>query len=1131
MAAMDGQQVYVPSEGELAWLPGTVVSVEGDQFTVKFDSASLDNATLEDAQAPNEEDCLTISSDAPGLESFESLPLQNTNLPDDGCPDMCNLNYLHEPAILYNLRTRFLAVKPYTYTGDICIAVNPYQWLDLYSADLRTAFIERPREELPPHAYAVSATAYNSLRSERGDQSILVSGESGAGKTETVKILMNHLASAGGNHHSEVIQRVLDSNPLLESFGNAKTVRNDNSSRFGKFTQLQFDMGGALTELVGSRCEHYLLEKTRVVALSPGERTYHVFYQLVRAPGDARAAFEMSGASIDTFSYMRDGDLETAEIEGQQDSEKFHTTAATLGLIGVDEPVIASLRCVLSAVMWMGQIDLDDAGDEKSEVSNMVALETVARLLKTTPEAVSAGLTTRTMRTRSETIQVQLRADQAIDGRDGFAKEIYARVFNWLVSCINKSTTNTQPDQKLGLISLLDIFGFESFKVNRFEQLCINWANERLQQKFTQDVFKTVQTEYTEEGIKWDHIAFADNADMLDVVEGNLGIISILNEECIRPRGDDEGFTGKLTSAFQTHKRFKKARMSRTEFTLHHYAGSVTYTTVGFVDKNKDQLSEDLSAAMLVSEDPLVQKLFEPVKETSEGASKSRRRGSSLMAETVTSKFRRQLLQLMTAISSTEVQYVRCIKPNRVKSPQKMNNLMVVEQLRCAGVIEAIRISRAGYPNRLPHGDFVSRFEMLCPGLSLASNDATPEKCVAVLKQLMPEASLGEYQLGLTKIYFKAGYLETLEEMRSAAVQERVLVIQKRARAWQAQRKFLIVKACLVLMQTHARRFNDQLRFRRTKRDVVLIQGQARKMAAARRVTNLRRLRMATKLQSLHRRLQQQRRFRKLRAAVVRVQTCLRMLMARHAFKIALAQAKEDAKLENQVKALQEQMRAQQEAHQKEMERAMQAAKAGAAAAPGADGGVVSPKSPRLLAAAATEADRMKESELMNRSREMIEHFRKETMRLRNENQKLKEEVSKLKNDKYVMANSSAGAGASFNALSNELQKRIKVNRDLTEQNKHLHKLLKQRSDELEIHEALKINQMESIVKQQEIMNRMLDTAKKNGASPTLILELEMLSSPDFSELSSLDMLDTHSNSRGHQRSGLLETARNLKFW
>jgi len=1126
---MEGTKVFIPWKGEIAWVPATVTDVQDDKFTVQPEQIEGQN---EDAEGPPAGEALEVTLKDEGLEEFDALPLQNMDQPDDGCPDMCHLNYLHEPAILYNLRRRFNAVKPYTYTGEICIAVNPYQWIDIYTEELQNAYMERHRDELDPHAFGVSATAYNQLRANAKDQSILVSGESGAGKTETVKILMNHLAAVGGNNDDGVIKRVINSNPLLESFGNAKTVRNDNSSRFGKFTQLQFDTGAPVTELMGSRCEHYLLEKTRVIALSPGERSYHIFYQLIRSADTCKIEWgtELAGKSVEDFYYTAQGDLGTDVIEGTSDHDKFNITTDTLKLIGVDDADIMSLYKALSAILFLGLSKFTPSADgESSSVADPELIEQVSRLLEVAPDQLTLGLTTRTMRTRGEAIAVQLDPGKAVDARDALAKALYAKLFDWLVGAINASTSRKRDVAKEGIISLLDIFGFECFATNRFEQLCINFANEKLQQKFTQDVFKTVQIEYEEEGINWDHIEFPDNADMLELVEGKKGLIAVLNEECIRPGGDDEGFTSKLSKAHGDNKRFVKARMSKVEFTLKHYAGPVTYTTVGFVDKNKDALSDDLVDLVKASDSVLLQGLFMPkdVPETPKKASGPGKRRTN--TETVTSKFKAQLGQLMTSIGATEVQYVRCIKPNRIKSCTAMNNLMVVEQLRCAGVIEAIRISRAGYPNRMLHGEFVGVYSMLAPSFD-ASAPSEQEKCVSLLAVLLPGRET-EYQMGHTKVYFKTGLLELLEEQRGVALSSQAIRIQKLVRGYQQLRRFRIAKRCVLKLQALIRSTNAQRVFNKALADIIKAQNHMRKVAAKRRCEALRRNRACARIQAQQRRRVTQRIFQRKLSSAVRIQTRARTRMARMAYVVALAEFKENSKLENQLKMLQEQMAQQARAHQEEMERL--------AASAATEVVVEKQIVVETTRSSMTDADREKERELMDKSRDMIEYLRKEVTKLRSDNGRLKEQVSVLKSDK--------NSAQQFNAthkdmnstnLSTQLQKYIKDNRVLKEANRNtekalakLEKQLKQKNEEIEYMQAIKRNQTESMIKQQQLMFSMVETARKMGASPELIAELQAQSSPDFG--AALDEMDeeverTRQAKRGSVMGNLSNFARGL---
>ena len=734
------------------------------------------------------------------------LPLQDAGLAmSKGAADMATLSSLNEPSILFNLRTRFYAGIPYTYTADIVIAVNPYQWLHhLYTEDIRKEYLifgHRGTDGLPPHVYSTSAQAFHGMKDFCRNQAILVSGESGAGKTETVKILMGHLAFIASSDDETVIRRVLESNPLLESFGNAKTVRNDNSSRFGKYIELQFSGHHRTAEqcddntrnrsfqkqpqeeaafLVGSCSRHYLLEKSRVVSQSAGERNFHVFYQLLAAPALVSEPVALRASNGDilgplAFAFTAGGGEESiaTKIEGLTDAARFETTLRALDLIGVTSSDRRLMWEMLAGIFHLGQlafVPLSDGGpDEGAELVSdsdagtiLPSLAAASRLLgcykvvadraplEQSKAALATALLERTMSTAGETYKIKQRPVQAGEGRSALAKELYSRLFDWLVQRINDSTTvkdgiagsgegRTAERSIVRTVGLLDIFGFESFKTNRFEQLCINYANEKLQQKFTQDVFKSVQAEYEEEGIAWEHISFSENQLVLDLIESRMGVVSILNEECVRPRGSDSAFCSKLITTHRSHPHFVASKFNTSnavEFGVRHYAGVVTYTVKEFLEKNRDTIPKDLATLMANSGNPMVSKLFQEEKEQSDaeaadrygGKRKASRRGSALTAATVATKFKRQLASLMEAVGQTQVQYVRCVKPNSSKSQHGFDLPMVTEQLRCAGVLEAIRISRAAYPNRLLHAEVLSRFGRLAAPGSHLGTTAAPSK-------------------------------------------------------------------------------------------------------------------------------------------------------------------------------------------------------------------------------------------------------------------------------------------------------------------------------------------------------------------------------------------------------------------
>jgi myosin V len=637
--------------------------------------------------------------------------------------------------------------NPYTRTGDIVIACNPFQWFnDLYTEKKRVYYSNRlvwedhgekdAREGMEPHVYEVSALSYKGLAFGGNDQSILVSGESGAGKTETVKICMNHMASVqqgpskgGSNELDPVVQRVVDSNPLLESFGNASTRRNDNSSRFGKYLQLQFDNSQAATmafgdkteskcKLAGSSCEVYLLEKNRVVGHDPEERTYHIFYQLLAAPDSEKAAIwsKLKGTNFDSFKYI--GNTKTTKIEGMTDAQHYECTVKTLKLINVAGDKLRAMFRAIAAVLQVGNLTFKDKGgdSDKSECNTMAELKDLSELMGVSTEDLVLSFTERTMKTKTETYKVPLNKENAKDACDAFAKEVYGKLFLWLVGEINAATCAEDNYKdgtmtKFGIIGLLDIFGFESFVVNRFEQLCINYANEKLQQKFTEDIFRSVQEEYESEGIELAEIWYDDNTDVLDLIESRTGLLALLNEECVRPKGNDQDFVQKALQQNKKSSCLIINKMDRMSFGIHHYAGKVMYDADGFVGRNQDTLPTDLGDLCKKSDNFVIANDVE-APSVSEGRKAPARQKSNLVAPTVWGKYKTQLMSLMSSLHKTNSRYIRCIKPNMKKVPVLLEHLPTVEQLRCAGVVAAVTLSRSAFRK------FIKAFHIL--GLFLA---------------------------------------------------------------------------------------------------------------------------------------------------------------------------------------------------------------------------------------------------------------------------------------------------------------------------------------------------------------------------------------------------------------------------
>jgi len=906
---MDGAKVYV-TDKDGQWVRGTVVAALGsNKFRVQ--------------QEPWEREAVEgeVEIDASKMEDG-NLPMQNKDMPENGFPDMTKLDHLHEAALLHNLRARFFANGcPYTYTADIVIAVNPYRWFDnLFTDERRQLYSVADRSHLDPHVYNTSAAAYFNLKARGMDQSILVSGESGAGKTETVKILMKHLAYIASSENQSHIDRIVKSNPLLEAFGNAQTVRNDNSSRFGKFIELQLD---DKAQLVGSKARTYLLEKSRIVGQDPGERSYHIFYQMLAADASARAAFGLGDASRtrDTMRYTSGGKSKTDKIEGKTDAQCFAHTIEALALVGVVDEILAELWRALAGVLLVGQVEYEGTDTSKVTAGTAAEVEAAASLFSVDKSALDKALTKRTIKTRNEKVVTALDGTTALATRDALAKAVYGRIFDWLVAKICAATgasgTTTQ------FVGMLDIFGFESFAINRFEQLCINYANEKLQQRFTQDVFKAVQQEYAEEGIPWESIEYADNQPVLNLIEAKLGIVAMLNEEGKVAQGSDEKFVNKLGSVFGEDPNFSKPKVGKdkeVQFSIKHYAGSVLYTATGWLERNKDAVSDDVIQLLAESGNSILAECF---KEPEEQADLAPGAKSSQGKATVVTKFRNSLAELMQTVSSTEVQYVRCIKPNKNKSASEVNNAMVVDQLRCAGVIEAIKVCRAGFPARMPLKEFIQRFRILRPkGKSLPKDDLR-EACNIMVAEVLPPAGADgkkQFEIGKTRMYFKQGVLEKLEEKRSFHRQQAASMITRCVRGFQARQHFKNVRLIIIRVQAWWRMCRQFKAFMKTYEATIRIQATWRGVLARRVALAMLRERKATLIQATWRMHKNVVRFETKRKSAIKIQARARRNQCRKKYLAEQEARKEQAKLDNQVKALQAKLEAQEEAQKQAQE-------------------------------------------------------------------------------------------------------------------------------------------------------------------------------------------------------------------
>ncbi|CAN0909026.1 VIII-1 [Linum grandiflorum] len=749
----------------------------------------------------------------------ESLVPANPDILD-GVDDLMQLSYLNEPSVLYNLQYRYNQDMIYTKAGPVLIAINPFKKVPLYGNDFIEAYRNKSIEN--PHVYAIADTAIREMIRDEVNQSIIISGESGAGKTETAKIAMQYLAALGGG--SGIEYEILKTNPILEAFGNAKTLRNDNSSRFGKLIEINFSETGKIS---GARIQTFLLEKSRVVQCMEGERSYHIFYQLCAgAPSRLRDKIKLKSAN--DYKYLRQSNC--CSIDGVDDAHNFDIVTEALDIVHVSREDQESVFAILAAVLWLGNVSFTVIDNENHvEPLEDESLVIVAELIGCKLEDLKLALSTRKMKVRNDTIIQKLTLSQAMDARDALAKSVYSSLFDWLVEQINKSLAVGK--RRTGRsISILDIYGFESFDRNSFEQFCINYANERLQQHFNRHLFKLEQEEYILDGIDWTKVDFEDNQDCLNLFEKKpLGLLSLLDEESTFPNGTDLTFATKLKQHLQSNSCFRADRGKA--FAVCHYAGEVSYDTTGFLEKNRDLLHMDsiqllsscschlpqifASNMLAQSEKPVVGPLHKAG-------------GADSQKLSVATKFKGQLFQLMKRLESTTPHFIRCIKPNNIQSPRSYEQGLVLQQLRCCGVLEVVRISRSGFPTRMTHQKFARRYGFLL--LESAISQDPLGVSVAILHQfgILPEM----YQVGYTKLFFRTGQIGMLEDTRNRTLSG-ILRVQSCFRGHQARSYMRELRSGIAILQSfiRAEKIRKEYLIRRERhRAAIVIQRQAKSM-------------------------------------------------------------------------------------------------------------------------------------------------------------------------------------------------------------------------------------------------------------------------------------------------------------
>ncbi|KAL6464243.1 hypothetical protein MHYP_G00265600 [Metynnis hypsauchen] len=776
----DAKTAYFVAEPNEMYLKGTLKSKEGSKVTVE----TLCGKTI------------TVKED-------DIFPMNPPKF--DKIEDMAMMTHLNEPTVLYNLKERYAAWMIYTYSGLFCVTVNPYKWLPVYDPVVVVGYRGKKRVEAPPHIFSISDNAYQFMLTDRENQSILITGESGAGKTVNTKRVIQYFATiaVSGQKKAEMVSgkmqgsledQIIAANPLLEAYGNAKTVRNDNSSRFGKFIRIHFGSSG---KLASADVETYLLEKSRVTFQLSAERSYHIFYQLMT--GHKPELLEALLITTNPYDYplISQGEIVVKSIN---DVEEFIATDTAIDILGFTADEKINIYKLTGAVMHHGNMKFKQKQrEEQAEPDGTEVADKIAYLLGLNSADMLKALCYPRVKVGNEFVTKGQTVPQVNNAVMALCKSVYEKMFLWMVVRINEMLDTKQPRQFF--IGVLDIAGFEIFDFNSLEQLCINFTNEKLQQFFNHHMFVLEQEEYKKEGIEWEFIDFGmDLAACIELIEKPMGIFSILEEECMFPKATDTSFKNKLhdqhlgkSKAFEKPKPKGKAE---AHFSLVHYAGTVDYNIVGWLDKNKDPLNDSAVQLYQKSANKLLAFLYASHSSSDDAAGKTssagkkggKKKGGSF--QTVSALFRENLGKLMTNLRSTHPHFVRCLIPNESKTPGLMENFLVIHQLRCNGVLEGIRICRKGFPSRILYGDFKQRYKVLnasvIPEGQFIDNKKAAEKLLGSI-----DVDHTQYKFGHTKVFFKAGLLGTLEEMRDEKLANLVTMTQAVCRGHLMRREFV----------------------------------------------------------------------------------------------------------------------------------------------------------------------------------------------------------------------------------------------------------------------------------------------------------------------------------------------------
>ncbi|KJD99955.1 hypothetical protein I311_06450 [Cryptococcus gattii NT-10] len=854
------ESLDLPADGDSSSEVVMIVSHDSDPNTIetlKFPLSTLQSATTDPTSIQTTtlspgQDCLPVLRNPPALETAE---------------DLANLSNLNEPSVLHAMATRYMQHYPYTYSGIVLLSMNPFTPLNIYETAFVKLYAGQKKGEREPHVFAIAEEALDSMRrgdggggvdpTGAGDQTIIVSGErlpdSGAGKTVAAKYILRYFASAhydstqstivGEDGMSEVEKQILASNPIMEAFGNAKTTRNDNSSRFGKYIEACNVTFGVLT---------YLLERSRLTYQPASERNYHIFYQLLAgAPSKERKDLSLSMTPRD-FGYLAGGGPTSTSIPGVDDSKEFAITQSALSTVGISIERQWHVFRLLAALLHLGNIKISQIRTDAALADDDSALNIATDLLGIPLSDFKKWIIKKQLTTRNEKIVTSLGSTQALVVRDSVAKFLYNSLFHWLVAVVNDSLAGNNEDSRavkfIGVLDIVSNYGFEHFTKNSFEQFCINWANEKLQQEFYAHVFKLEQEEYVREQISWKFIEFADNQACIDIIEGKMGVLALLDEESRLPGGSDTSFATKLHQELVQpwqKKVFKRPRFQQGAFTITHYAHEVTYDVEGFVEKNRDSVPEEHLSLLQSSTNGFLCEVLAFALKSSEASSQQSFKTPLVVSKRVTprkhtlgSMFKNSLTSLMDTINNTNVHYIRCIKPNEAKKAWELDSHQVLSQLRACGVLETIRISCDGYPSRWEYAQFAERSGTK---MSILNN--------SFLESLR---SRRQYELATTiqKYIRRRLAYKHYKQLKSGAI-----VIQKWWRGILSRKELVELKKLKVTLwiQSAARGHLSRKRYIQEKKIVVGLQTVARGLLARKKANEMRELTAAVTLQCLFR--------------------------------------------------------------------------------------------------------------------------------------------------------------------------------------------------------------------------------------------------------------------------------------